>query len=168
MGQDKGMMYFKGQPMVSWVIQNLKEVTPLLSISTNDKAYECWGLPLIEDEVKDQGPLGGLISCLEQAQCEEVLVVSCDMPFVEPFILNLLLEEVAEVVLPEVSGRRYPLCAYYKRSCLPKLRALFLVGERKMHRVIEHLDSRVVSLPPSFEPYFQNINTPREKELLEQ
>lgn len=169
MGQDKGMMYFKGQPMVSWVIQCMKEITPYISISTNDHSYIKWGLPMIEDHEKEQGPLAGLISSLSQVSYEDVLVLSCDMPFVEPFVLQRLLDESegAEIVVPKIEGRVYPLCAYYKRSCLPKLKMLFEQGERRMQDVIKQFNCQEVSFSASYEHYFKNINTPREKELFE-
>lgn len=169
MGQDKGMMYFRGEPMIAWVIQSLKGVTTNISISTNDVKYTQWGFPIIQDEVTQQGPLAGVVAALEQSKNQMNVIVSCDMPFMRPVVLLRLLEESknAEITIPIVGGKSYPLCGCYQKSCTPKLRKLLMKGERKMKTVIQNFKLKEVEFPIVWESYFQNINTPKEKELLE-
>lgn len=78
-------------------------------------------------------PLLGLVTALRLAAPRPVLALGCDMPFVEPALLDWLARQEASVgtgcaaassvVAAEVAGRLQPLLARYEQSSLPSLQA---------------------------------------------
>lgn len=84
MGKDKGLCDFKGKALVSYAIETLRPLCGNLMISANyfPEKYAEFDLPVIADEVKNIGPMGGILSCLKQSHTQHNLVLSCDTPFV--------------------------------------------------------------------------------------
>lgn len=93
-GLDKGLQDYKGQPLIEYAIDSLKQQTDniIISVNRNHSVYEQYGLDLVSDsELKAidesqadfQGPLAGLmasIPLLQQYQKDYVLLASCDSP----------------------------------------------------------------------------------------
>jgi molybdopterin-guanine dinucleotide biosynthesis protein A len=113
-----------------------------------------------------QGPLGGLCSALFFSPHEWVLVRATDMPFLVPGILQAMLDqrEGADVVVPLTGGRYEPLCALYRRSCLPAVVQVLGGRKRQVIAFFEKVKVRVVPEETwrSFDPEglsFRNVNT---------
>ena len=64
MGQDKGLMEIKGKPMIQYVIDNITPVCSQIIISANQDEYKKFGYPVINDNIMDTGPAGGIGSSL--------------------------------------------------------------------------------------------------------
>lgn len=82
-GQDKGLVEYRGQPLIEHVIGKFsKQVDELLiNANRNLESYACYGYPVIEDSLDDyQGPLAGILAALEHATNAHVIFVPCDMP----------------------------------------------------------------------------------------
>ena len=67
----------------------------------------------IDDVVPGCGPLGGLHAALTMMRGDRVLVVACDMPYVEAALADFLLSIAggAAIVVPETDRGYHPLCA---------------------------------------------------------
>jgi molybdopterin-guanine dinucleotide biosynthesis protein A len=81
---------------------------------------------VVEDRVPDHGPLGGLQAGLLAATREYALVVACDLPFLEPAVLRLLLgwPRPYDLLVPRrADGRLEMLLAIYHRACLATVEA---------------------------------------------
>ena len=62
-GADKGLLDFKGQPMVSHALNALAKQVHLVLVSANRhlEQYEALGVPVVRDRLADyQGPLAGI------------------------------------------------------------------------------------------------------------
>ena len=104
---------------------------------------------IVEDPVKDLGPLAGMLAALEAAANECCLVVSVDTPLVEPKLLGVLIERLgaANAAIPEVEGKRQPLVAAYKRSgCVPTIRQCLESGELRVQNAVALLP-QVATVP---------------------
>ena len=93
MGQEKGLVKFRGKPLVEYAVEALSGICDSVVISTANPGYAYMGLTLIEDEIPDCGPLGGIYSCMKQEKADLFLVLSCDLPFVTPDLLSHLVEQ---------------------------------------------------------------------------
>ena len=90
---------------------------------------------MIPDLWPDCGPLGGIVSALEQSPYEWNLFLAVDMPFVPVEVLRSLVAAVRvdyRVVLAEAEGKIQPLCGVYSRRTLPILRAELEAGRYKV------------------------------------
>jgi molybdopterin-guanine dinucleotide biosynthesis protein A len=58
MGQDKGLMPYKGKPLVEYVLEFLIPVCDEIVISSNSLDYLDFGHQTIPDIVPDIGPMG--------------------------------------------------------------------------------------------------------------
>ncbi len=82
-GCDKGLLEWRGQPLVAQVIARLRPQvnTLLISANRNLAAYQAFGYPLLQDSVSDfPGPLAGMLTGLQQMHGDYLLTAPCDAP----------------------------------------------------------------------------------------
>jgi len=101
------------------------------------------GFTTVPDRVPGRGPLGGLISGLQAATCDLVVVLSCDLPSIDcPTVVELVRclarRPDADAALPVFDGRSQVLVgAYRRRAVAPVLEAAFRAGERSVRRALD-------------------------------
>ena len=147
MKQDKGLVYFKGMQLVEYVIRAAGKVADHSMIITANPAYAQFGLPCIEDELKDRGPLGGILTGLVHSSTSKNLLLGCDMPFLTKELLQALIRNCGEedVLLTEYKGRAEPLCSVYDQSCTTHIRSLLEQDQLKITDALAGLKTRVIS-----------------------
>lgn len=121
----------------------------------------------LDDEVEGMGPFGGVFTALRRAR-GPVLVLSCDLPFMERVVLERLLAHRAarrpEVVMTtfrqEKTGFIESLVAVYEPGALPLFRRALARGERKLSRVVPPELRGHIPYPERDALPFFNINYP--------
>lgn len=111
--------------------------------------------------------LGGLYTALVDAPTEQVLVIGCDMPFLnEPFLTYLMEQgKDADAVVPRDECRRHPLCASYARRIAGHLHDRIVAGELRVGDALTDLAVREIG-PNELAPFNRdgrlllNVNTP--------
>jgi molybdopterin-guanine dinucleotide biosynthesis protein A len=178
MGQDKGLMLLKNQPLTSWSVRILQSFTENILISSNNLSYERFGYPVIKDIVPDIGPIGGILSCLEHSSSDINIFISCDSPFIKPGLYDYLIQSIGSnlAAVPWFGDQRYePLCAVYRKSILSPLKSFIESGNFKLPQFFETVEINKITMTgtePFHHPYlFFNVNTPkklaRAQELVE-
>jgi molybdopterin-guanine dinucleotide biosynthesis protein A len=170
MGTDKAFVQLKGKPMIEHVlerVQGLGEETIL--IANEPEKYSYLSLPIFGDIYVNCGPLGGLHTALYHAQFPYVLVVACDMPWLNPQLLAymLSLRQSADAIVPRWSKFPEPLHAVYGRQCLVPIETNLQSRNLKLISFyaqvnVRFLDQTVIS---AFDPKgrsFSNVNTPED------
>lgn len=177
MGVDKTLLPFDGEPLVRRVTELAAQVCSSVIVVTNrPEAIAEAGLPdsvrVLADEVAYQGPLGGLVTALANAEDEWVLALAADMPWLEPRVIRALWDarDGAQVVLPTSEKGPEPLLALYHTSCLPEARRVLESGRRRLIAMLPNVKTVEVSLDTlrAVDPGLRslvNVNTP--EELLE-
>ncbi len=119
MGEDKGMMSLYEKPMVQHVIETAKKISEKISIISNNRNYEQFGLPVFPDSLKDKGPLAGMYEGLIRSDTEKNLILSCDIPYIGIDLLNFLIENSSgfQVTIPVYNQRVHPLIGVYTKNC---------------------------------------------------
>jgi molybdopterin-guanine dinucleotide biosynthesis protein A len=152
-GRDKALVEFDGQPMLARMMKLMRSVTKDLKLVAPPEKYTEFGAQLVADGWPGQGPLGGIITALENAamgpaNCEWNLIVSCDMPFLTQGWLAFLSERAvkskAQVVFPHSGSGPEPLCACWQTAAAAKLRSGFERGVRKVTEGIALLRAEVL------------------------
>jgi molybdenum cofactor guanylyltransferase len=170
-GQPKALIQLGGRSIVERVVAALTPVVDDLLVVTNTpELYAFLGLPMVADVYPDHGSLGGIYSGLRAAG-EIAFTVACDMPFLHPEIVRLVVARAGEgdVVIPRVGEQLETMHAAYGKACLPpieeRLRAgrLKIVGFFDSVRVVEIGEAEVARFrDPAVA--FMNVNTPDELE----
>ena len=170
MGTDKSFVLFDGRPLIEIVREKVTGLgTETLLITNTPEAYAHLNLPMVSDVYPDHGPLGGIYTAVHAASQPHVLVVACDMPWLNRPLLEYMitLRQTADVIVPRWEKYPEPLHAIYGKACLrpieEKLKAKRLkitgffgqVNVRFVERVeIEKFDANGRS--------FANINSPED------
>lgn len=171
MGSDKALLTLEGRPLIAFVIAALLAV-PAVNRITIVGREEVPGVPesviCLPDRSPGLGPLGGLITALEEATSGHVLLVGCDMPRLQPRLLSGLIELADDraATVPMWNGKIQPLCAVYGLRALDAARPALRAGRRSLSGLVAMLpDVRIVSpeeirrLDPDARS-FLNVNVP--------
>ena len=123
MGTDKALLELKQLPMVTYPLRILQKWCTEIIISANDSRLDFLGYPIIPDEIKNIGPMGGLHACLMKSTNSRNIILACDMPLITGELLQKMLSVPSkyDAVVPMINQRPEPLYAIYQKSILPKI-----------------------------------------------
>lgn len=179
--RDKCFITLNNKPLIQHVIDNLSSVADEIIMAARDEQQGAQirdkisnNTVLVFDSLKGFGPLAGILSGLEKASSSYSLVIGCDMPFVNRYVVELLFE-VAErgdydaVVPIWENGMVEQLHAVYKREqMLAAIRASIKEGDAKIFNVLLRLKNvnyipmdTIRGIDTELKT-FRNINTPEE------
>ena len=172
-GRDKALVEIDGEPMLARMIELLRGVPMAVKMIAGRGKYEGFGAKMLEDRWPGEGPLGGIITALQDsarcaAPCKWNLIVSCDMPFLTREWLTFLCERAAQseaqVILAHSEHGPEPLCACWRTEAAEPLLRGFERGVRKVTEGIsllraEVLDERDWKRFDSEGRLFWNMNT---------
>ena len=169
-GEPKALLEVGGKRIVERVVDALGAVLDdLLLVTNTPERYAFLGLPMVPDVFAEGGALGGIYSGLRAAGGDAAFTVACDMPFLHPAIIRMVVERASEgdVVIPRTGGQLETMHAIYGKRCLPAMEARLRAGQLKIVGFFG--DVRVVELPAAPmarhrapEVAFMNVNTPEE------
>jgi molybdopterin-guanine dinucleotide biosynthesis protein A len=152
-GRDKALVEVGGTPMLARMSELLRGVTKQVKLVATPGKYSVFGVETIEDRWPGEGPLGGIITALEDAaktpaHGEWNLMVSCDMPFLTrewlAFVCERATRSKGQVVLAYSTSGPEPLCACWQTTAAAKLRSGFERGVRKVTEGIALLRAEVL------------------------
>ena len=172
-GRDKALVEVGGLPMLGRMIALVQNVATNVKVVGSPQKYGQFEREMVSDQWPGEGPLGGIITALEDATKSPAprewnLVLSCDMPFLTREWLTFLCERAAiseaQVVLPHSTQGPEPLCACYRTDAAGTLRAAFESGIRKVTHGLQHVATEVLDEPDwkrfdSEGRLFWNMNT---------
>jgi molybdenum cofactor guanylyltransferase len=174
-GRDKGALVIGGRTIRDRQLTMLAAVSDDIMIA-GGRVSASYAVPvrLVADRRPGRGPLAGLEAVLEAARHELTVVVACDMPCVTAELIARLLELApdVDVVVPRTESGYHPLCAVYRRTCLPIVSEQLDADRLAMKDLFPRLRVRVVSEPElaAFgDPQWllANVNTPAQHDELE-
>lgn len=138
-GAPKALAEVGGRAIVVRVRDALAQVArDVVLIANEPDLFAHLDLPIRRDDVPGLGAIGGVRKALAWAREERrpgALCIACDMPFVTPELLRLVVAAAevgqAEAVVPESGGRRgvEPLCAWYSVACIGAIDGLIARGQ---------------------------------------
>ncbi|MFA6052099.1 MAG: molybdenum cofactor guanylyltransferase MobA [Methylobacter sp.] len=171
--QDKGLVNFRGRPMVSYAITALAPVVGQIVINANrnSEQYRQFGWPVVADQTDSfDGPLAGVLAAMSHADADVLLVIPCDSPLIKAEHLQKLLttraENDADVAAAFDGERLHPVFLAIKTTLKTSLQDYLASGQRKMAFWLER--QNMVKADFSNEPgIFSNVNTMTELSALE-
>jgi len=158
-------------------VSSLGSETIIASASGKSLA-EITGKPdikIVADIHPGLGPLGGLHTGLSVSNSFRNLVVACDMPFLNPQLLDHMISISVgfDVVMPRVGKLIEPLHAVYTKRCLGLIEKQINNGIKKMSELLNLTNVRYVEDHElcTFDPQrmsFFNVNTKEDLNLARQ
>jgi len=171
MGQDKAFLEVGNQMVIERILSRVQPLTDDLFISTNwPNKYRRFGLRLVGDVYPNKAALGGIYSAIHAARHNHVLVVACDMPFLNVDLLRYLinLAPTADVVAPMIEPPQpETMHAVYSKKCLPAIESRLLANRLRIIGFFDDVTVRyvdraeVAKIDPNFYSFI-NMNTPEE------
>jgi molybdenum cofactor guanylyltransferase len=148
LGFDKGLVELENKPLVCWVIDQLYSITDeiIIVVGSDKMVPRYWNV--VPDEVRiisdcypEDSPIIGLISGLKKARGEYAAVCACDMPFMEPRILEMMFcvsygLNGAYIVKQNGWIESIP-SVYHVSNCLEYAEMLRKLGEMRIRKVLE-------------------------------
>ena len=173
MSAPKALLKVGGSPIIKREAEALGRVFDELLVVANDPApYAALGLAVIPDadEFRElKGPMTGLYSALLSAGNDYVFAAACDMPFIEPELVEWMagLRHGFDAVVPKTGGLVEPLFGVYARRAAPVLEGLLRGGNRRLQDALGSLAVRFVGEEEMrrYDPELRslmNVNTPDE------
>lgn len=172
MGQNKAFIPVGGRPIIERVIGALSVTCdPVIIVTNCPTSYVHLGVEMVSDLFPGHGALGGIHAGLFFSPTPRAFFVACDMPLVNPSVVQLLMEKSPkwEVVVPRIGEFLEPLHAVYSKASLRKMEEFLESGGRKILdlypklKVLEVNEEEIRRLDPRLLS-FMNVNTPEDLE----
>lgn len=166
MGRDKALLSVEGVPLAARLARVLRSAgaSEVFTVGGNHEALAALELRHVPDETPHEGPLGGILAALNAATEEAVVIVACDMPWIEVHDVERLVAAMGsvDVLLSAAQGQLQPLLSVWSRTSRGRLSELFARGERSAQRAANTLTTKVVDLGAG--RWSQDLDTPADYE----
>lgn len=163
-GVDKSRLILDGETFMERIRTRIGHLFDEVLVAGGD------GLP---DLHPGGGPTQGVAAGLQAMTGDVAFVCACDMPHLQPRVVQRLLERLAthDAVVPVADGRPQPLHAVYRRTCLGAALQVAAEPGRRMRDLLERvdclrLDESEFQDVPDWRLSFENANTPEDLERL--
>lgn len=169
MGTEKGLVLLNGKPLIEYALETLQSVFDKIIISSNSEVFNGYGLPVVNDEYPDCGPLSGIFSGMKTMNTQYAFVLSYDMPFIKPELIRMILDyrHNYKIVLPVYQDFPVPVCAIYHQSILPQMESNLLTKKLKLIRFVKEQSHHQLILDSDFENQLFSLNTQLDLHLAE-
>ncbi|OAI84732.1 molybdenum cofactor guanylyltransferase MobA [Pseudomonas putida] len=164
-GRDKGLLEWRGEPLVAHLHRTLRPLTDDLIISCNRNLdrYRPYADTLVQDAEGDfPGPFAGVLAGLAVARHDWLLVLACDAPNVDRPLLESLLKLATDAHTPVMirqNGHWQPMFSLIPRALAPTLSAAWESGERSLSWVLRGGPLLALDCAGD-DPRLANFNTP--------
>ncbi len=164
-GCDKGLLPWKGKPLIAHVQAVVRPFTDdvIISCNRNQNSYQAYADQLVEDSQKDfPGPLAGVLAGLAVAQHPWLLVLACDAPKIDEALIRALFAArpaTDSALMVQQAGQWQPMFSLIPKALLPGLQQDWDEGERSLLRALLKRDPRALTCA-SDDPRLSNFNTP--------
>jgi molybdopterin-guanine dinucleotide biosynthesis protein A len=165
---EKALLPLGKKPLVLHVAERAKQLTNNVTIvAPETQWHKEFGLPYEFDRHPGIGPIAGLESALLGLSSECLLLLACDMPFVSPAAIELLLSEwnpKHQVVAFRIDGTVLPMPALYRRDVLFAVERMLARREYDLPKLLQEVrvkevsEDRVLKVDPDLKS-FVNLNT---------
>ena len=184
MGQDKGSMIIQNKPMIKHILSTLNHQIDEVIIVLNDKIridnynqfinpneYD-YQLKIVEDKIKNKGPMPGIITGLSQIASDYALILPCDSPYVSQDYINTIFTEIDgdyQAIVPYHDAENKlktsePLHSIYNKNIIPEIEKLVESDVLHIKGLIEKIDTKFVLIDNKKieKKEFRNLNRPED------
>ena len=142
MGRPKPFLTLEGRPLIRRVIDALMDdFSEIFIVAPDEAPFVDLGLPVVADSRPGSGALGGVFTAVQAATLPQVLVVACDMPFLNPDLLAHMAVRASGhgAAVPRAADGLHPLHAVYAKHSYEALASALDRGMMKLMDVLPAL-----------------------------
>jgi molybdopterin-guanine dinucleotide biosynthesis protein A len=164
MGQDKGLLMWQGKSFVEHILAVVQPwCEHVILISNEANKYEKFGCEILQDAVRDIGPLGGIYTGLKHSDKKMNLFLTCDSPTLSLSFFQHFLSEACEeeINYSRIGEKIHPLPVLLPKDVLSNLEQCIQHQDYKLLYFYQQFSNHVIDMS-SFEKEMFNINTPEE------
>lgn len=168
MNRDKALIDYNGKAHAAYIYETLKPFCEEVYLSArsgqwNDTPLEQF--PVIEDSVKTEGPIAGILSAFDRHPDADWFVVACDLVHFNSEVAETLLSNfhdsaVATTYANRDKGFPEPLCAIYSPSARSEFLDAVAIDVNCPVKVLRHAFVHIIEQTDGVN--LANINTPEE------
>lgn len=148
MGFDKSLMILDKGKLIDKTLLKLEEIFDDIIISTNslEKKLEFKYDNIVVDKIPDIGPLGGIITALENSKSQNLFIIPCDMPLIDFDYTRYLMTQMAnyEMILSERNNNLEPFPGFYSKAIIPIIEEMLKQNRRSMTSLVSLAKSKIV------------------------
>lgn len=174
-GSNKALFAPDGETLISKAADLLRPLTGEVLVSASPAhagTYDFLGLEIVEDLHPDSGPLGGLEALLQRCSTPWLLVLTCDMPFVDSDALLTMIRHALQPqghhhgVLPRAlawrrsDGSISPFPLLIEQDALAIIQDRIRAGKLSMKGLLCAVDTYYITSPS--DRLLSNINRPED------
>lgn len=150
-GRNKALLKIGGRRIMDRLLSVLEPYFREIILVTNDPlGYLDWDVMVVTDHFDKRCSLTGIHAGLFAASHPHALVTACDMPFVQPPMIELLLgahEPHLDVIIPRTALGFEPLMAIYSKRCLNPMEAALMNREYQVQRIFKKVRKHEIEEP---------------------
>tara|TARA_B100000029_G_scaffold235772_1_gene232903 strand:+ start:7514 stop:8122 length:609 start_codon:yes stop_codon:yes gene_type:complete len=172
LGRNKAIENIANKPLLSIVCDAIKPFVNELIIVVNNKQRQkelsfLKNTKFTIDKYNNSGSLGGIYTGLLKANNEKAIIVACDMPFISPSIISLMISKIKssiDIIIPETEGFKHSTHAIYSKSCIKIIKKNLDDNNLKISNIFNMCKTKIISekeiydTEPNTASFF-NINT---------
>ncbi|MDX2260248.1 MAG: molybdenum cofactor guanylyltransferase MobA [Gemmatimonadales bacterium] len=166
-GVHKSLALAMGIPMVGHVRARLAPQVSRIIISANAEpvAHAAWGDEVVPDGLRGMGPLGGLLTAMNQVNTPYTFCCPCDAPLLSRTLVERLGERLlltsADVAMPHDGEQPQQLFLLLRTSVRDSLRNYLSDGGRSVLGWTDTLPVALLDVQDDLAS-FLNVNTPED------
>ncbi|MGC1330949.1 molybdenum cofactor guanylyltransferase MobA [Pseudomonas sp.] len=166
-GRDKGLLPWRGQPLIAHLHQQVRALGDdlIISCNRNQAVYAGYADHLVSDDSDDfPGPLAGIRAGLAVARHSHLLVLPCDVPGIDEALLHALLatalQHPGQPLMVRQGEQWEPLLCVIPVAHAAAFEQAWQAGERSPRQVMLALGAQALQCPMD-DPRLANLNTPQ-------
>lgn len=164
-GRDKGLVPWRGEPLVAHVQRVVRALSDdlVISCNRNHDDYRVYADQLVSDAQADfPGPLAGVIAGLKVARHDWVVLLACDAPQIDRTLIEDLLRLAVahdSAAMVRQDGYWQPMFSVLPRRVLPLLEHAWQAGERSLQKALLQANVQALTCAAS-DQRLSNFNNP--------
>ena len=167
-GQNKALLSLGGQSIIGRQIELFQKLFEQVILVTNSPLeLFSWETMIVSDLLPVRSSLAGIHAGLFYTRASHAFITACDLPFLKPELIQILLQELEskeDVIVPFTREGYQPLCAVYSKICLQPIEENLTKGDLKITKFysrvkVKKIEEQVLRrVDPELISFF-NINT---------
>lgn len=166
MGTDKALLPLGEKTILEHIVELTSvffdEIFVVVETKTKVENLQLKEAQIREDLIKNKGPLGGIYTGLSYSNTRVNCVFTCDMPFVDPVLIENLMgfweEHYDAICLEDSDGKLHPFPGVYDRSCRHLIHLLLDQGYHSMSHFLRVVMLKTLSLEEKKTRVLTNMN----------
>jgi molybdopterin-guanine dinucleotide biosynthesis protein A len=167
MGKPKGELVIDGRPIIQYLLDRFAWDGPTLLVTAPGRehppGWERFTREVV-DPVSGQGPLRGVLTALENATTDRVVVTTIDMPGLRGSRLRWIVEQSrASVTMTRHGDQIEPFPSVYHTSAAAMIRAELDAGRLSVQALSRQAAAHVLEAPQDWDDsVWMNLNRPQD------